>query len=170
MTIKGGQPSGSSLGSATNQLSPGATASWSRLLTTASVSRLAVARHRHPCWGLVIAVLGGLADHRGPRAQERGQHMGRPPRLTDAQKIEARRRRAQGATLYELARSYDVSESTISRHGEQTRRYGIIRTASVHLKSRNYRNRNSPANSVCPVANAMDIRRMERKHVNTQLP
>ena len=45
--------------------------------------------------------------------------MGRPPRLTDAQKIEARRRRAQGATLYELARSYDVSESTISRHGSK---------------------------------------------------
>jgi DNA-binding MurR/RpiR family transcriptional regulator len=41
--------------------------------------------------------------------------MGRPPRLTDAQKVEARRRRAQGATLAELARSYDVSQSTISR-------------------------------------------------------
>jgi hypothetical protein len=41
--------------------------------------------------------------------------MGRPPRLTDAQKAEARRRRAAGATLAELARSYDVSRSTISR-------------------------------------------------------
>jgi transposase-like protein len=38
-----------------------------------------------------------------------------PPRLTDAQKEEARRRRAEGATLAELARSYDVSMSTISR-------------------------------------------------------
>jgi hypothetical protein len=36
--------------------------------------------------------------------------MGRPPRLTDAQKAEARRRRAQGATLAELARSYDVGK------------------------------------------------------------
>jgi hypothetical protein len=36
-------------------------------------------------------------------------------RLTDAQKVEARRRRAEGATLAELARSYDVSKSTISR-------------------------------------------------------
>jgi hypothetical protein len=32
-----------------------------------------------------------------------------------AQKAEARRRRAQGATLAELARSYDVGKSTISR-------------------------------------------------------
>jgi DNA-binding MurR/RpiR family transcriptional regulator len=41
--------------------------------------------------------------------------MGRPPKLTEAQKTEARRRRAQGAMLAELARSYDVSQSTISR-------------------------------------------------------
>ncbi|HEX4186045.1 MAG TPA: helix-turn-helix domain-containing protein [Stellaceae bacterium] len=41
--------------------------------------------------------------------------MGRPSRLTDEQKAEARRRRAEGATLAELARSYDVSTSTISR-------------------------------------------------------
>jgi len=36
-------------------------------------------------------------------AQKRGQHMGRPSKLTDAQNAEARRRRAQGATLAELA-------------------------------------------------------------------
>jgi hypothetical protein len=36
--------------------------------------------------------------------------MGRPPKLTDAQKAEARGRRAQGATLAELARSYDVGK------------------------------------------------------------
>jgi hypothetical protein len=41
--------------------------------------------------------------------------MGRPSKLTDAQKAEARRRRAKGATLAELARSYDVGKSTISR-------------------------------------------------------
>jgi DNA invertase Pin-like site-specific DNA recombinase len=62
----------------------------------------------------MIAVLGGLADverdlirtrtaEGRSRAQKRGQHMGRPPKLTDAQKAEARRRRAQGATLAELA-------------------------------------------------------------------
>ena len=49
------------------------------------------------------------------RAQKRGQHMGRPPKLTAAQQIEARRRRAEGATLAELARSYGVGKSTISR-------------------------------------------------------
>jgi hypothetical protein len=37
--------------------------------------------------------------------------MGGPPRLTDAQKAEARQRRVQGATLAELARSYDVSRA-----------------------------------------------------------
>ena len=75
---------------------------------------------------LMIAVLGGLADverdlirtrtaEGRSRAQRRRQHMGRPSQLTEAQKAEARRRRAEGATLAELARSYDVSESTISR-------------------------------------------------------
>ena len=49
------------------------------------------------------------------RATARGQHMGRPSKFTEAQKAEARRRRAQGATLKELARSYDVNRSTISR-------------------------------------------------------
>ena len=74
---------------------------------------------------LMIAVLGGLADverdlirtHTAEgrsRAQKRGQHMGRPPKLTPAQKAKARRR-AEGATLAELARSYGVGKSTISR-------------------------------------------------------
>jgi DNA invertase Pin-like site-specific DNA recombinase len=49
------------------------------------------------------------------RAQKRGQHMGRPPKLTAAQQAEARRRRAEGATLAELACSYGVGKSTISR-------------------------------------------------------
>jgi DNA invertase Pin-like site-specific DNA recombinase len=73
---------------------------------------------------LMIAVLSGLADverdlirtrtaEGRSRAQKRGQHMGRPSKLTDAQKAEARR--AEDATLAELARSYDVGKSTISR-------------------------------------------------------
>ena len=49
------------------------------------------------------------------RAKAQGKHMGRPPSLTLAQKKEAMRRRAQGATLDELARSYNVSRATISR-------------------------------------------------------
>jgi len=79
---------------------------------------------------LMIAVLGGLADvernlirtrtaEGRSRAQKRGQHMGRPSKLTAAQMAEARRRRAQGATLAELARSYGVGKSTISRLGSR---------------------------------------------------
>jgi DNA invertase Pin-like site-specific DNA recombinase len=75
---------------------------------------------------LMLAVLGGLADverdlirtrtaEGRSRATARGQHMGRPPALTPQQQDEARQRRAEGATLKELARSYDVSAATISR-------------------------------------------------------
>jgi DNA invertase Pin-like site-specific DNA recombinase len=75
---------------------------------------------------LMIAVLGGLADverdlirtrtaEGRERARARGQHMGRPPKLTPQQQKEARRRRAEGATLKELAKSYNVGRATISR-------------------------------------------------------
>ncbi|GAN82256.1 recombinase family protein [Acidocella aminolytica] len=75
---------------------------------------------------LMLAVLGGLADverdlirtrtaEGRSRAMARGQHMGRPPALTPQQQEEARQRRADGATLKELARSYNVSAATISR-------------------------------------------------------
>ncbi len=75
---------------------------------------------------LMIAVLGGLADverdlirtrtdEGRSRAKARGQHMGRPPALTPEQQGEARRRRAEGATLKELAQSYNVGLATISR-------------------------------------------------------
>lgn len=75
---------------------------------------------------LMVAVLGGLADverdlirtrtaEGRSRAQARGQAMGRPPALTPQQQAEARQRRAEGATLNELAQSYNVGRSTISR-------------------------------------------------------
>jgi DNA invertase Pin-like site-specific DNA recombinase len=75
---------------------------------------------------LMIAVLGGLADVERDlirtrtaegriRAKARGQHMGRPPALTPQQQKEARGRRAEGATLKELAQSYNVGIATISR-------------------------------------------------------
>jgi DNA invertase Pin-like site-specific DNA recombinase len=75
---------------------------------------------------LMIAVLGGLADverdlirtrtaEGRSRAKAQGQHMGRPPALRPQQQREATRRRAQGATLDELARSYNVGISTIRR-------------------------------------------------------
>jgi DNA invertase Pin-like site-specific DNA recombinase len=49
--------------------------------------------------------------------EARGQHMGRPPKLTPQQQKEARRRRAEGATLKELAKSYNVGRATISKLG-----------------------------------------------------
>jgi DNA invertase Pin-like site-specific DNA recombinase len=75
---------------------------------------------------LMIAVLGGLADverdlirtrtaEGRSRAQKRGQHMGRPFKLTDHQKREAIKRRNEGDTLADIARSYNVSPATISR-------------------------------------------------------
>ncbi len=75
---------------------------------------------------LMIAVLGGLADVERDlirtrtaegrnRATARGQHMGRPSALTAQQAAEARQRRQDGATLKELADSYNVSKATISR-------------------------------------------------------
>jgi DNA invertase Pin-like site-specific DNA recombinase len=68
---------------------------------------------------LMLAVLGGLADverdlirtrtaEGRSRAQAQGKRMGRPPALTPSQQKEAIRRRAQGATLQELAKSYNV--------------------------------------------------------------
>ncbi|HTV29936.1 MAG TPA: recombinase family protein [Xanthobacteraceae bacterium] len=74
---------------------------------------------------LMIAVLGGLADverdpirtrtaERRNRAKARRQHMGRPPKLTPQQQKEARRRRAEGATLKEPAKIHNVGNLTIS--------------------------------------------------------
>src|SRR5271166_1015556 len=76
---------------------------------------------------LMIAVLGGLADEEPDlirtrtaegrsRAKARGKHMCRPPSaLTPQQAAEARQRREDGATLKELAESYNVGVATISR-------------------------------------------------------
>ena len=70
----------------------------------------------------MLAILGGLADverdlirtrtaEGRSRAKTQGKHMGRPPSLTPAQQKEAIRRRTQGATLDELARSYKCEQS-----------------------------------------------------------
>jgi DNA invertase Pin-like site-specific DNA recombinase len=75
---------------------------------------------------LMLAVLGGLADverdlirtrtaEGRSRAKAQGKHMGRPASLTPAQQKEATRRRAHGATLQELAHSYNVGISTTRR-------------------------------------------------------
>jgi len=75
---------------------------------------------------LLRILLGGLADverdlirtrtaEGRSRAKAQGKAMGRPPSLTSAQQKEAIRRRAQGATLQELADSYDRSIATMRR-------------------------------------------------------
>src|SRR6202795_133009 len=75
---------------------------------------------------LMLTVLGGLAGverdlirartgEGRARAVARGQKMGRPFKLTDHQKREAIKRRKQGETLADIARSYNVSPATISR-------------------------------------------------------
>ena len=63
---------------------------------------------------LMLTVLGGLAEGR-ERAMLLGVRFGRKPKLTQHQKREALARRQSGETLTAIARSYDVSHSTISR-------------------------------------------------------
>ena len=75
---------------------------------------------------LMLTVLGGLAEFERhlilartsegrQRAQQRGVRFGRKPKLTAHQQQEALARRAAGEALVEIARSYNVSHSTISR-------------------------------------------------------
>ncbi|MGO9772632.1 MAG: recombinase family protein [Roseiarcus sp.] len=76
---------------------------------------------------LMLTVLGGLAEFERElirartgegreRAKARGQHMGRPPKLTPHQRAEAVRRRDKGEeSLAEIGRSYNVSPQTIGR-------------------------------------------------------
>jgi len=79
---------------------------------------------------LMLTVLGGLAEFERDliktrtgegraRAIARGVKMGRKPTLTPHQMSEAIKRRDSGKeTLAEIARSYNVSHSTISRLNE----------------------------------------------------
>ena len=75
---------------------------------------------------LMLTVLGGLAeferhlilartDEGRKRAQARGVRFGRKLKLTPHQQQEALARRAAGEALVDIARSYAVSHSTISR-------------------------------------------------------
>jgi DNA invertase Pin-like site-specific DNA recombinase len=75
---------------------------------------------------LMLMVLGGLAEFERElirartsegrvRAKARGVKLGRRPKLTSYQQREARSRRANGESLTEIAHSYNVSHSTISR-------------------------------------------------------
>jgi DNA invertase Pin-like site-specific DNA recombinase len=75
---------------------------------------------------LMLTVLGGLAEFERDlirartgegreRAKARGVKMGWKPKLTPHQQAEAIKRRDEGETLMEIARSYNVSHTTISR-------------------------------------------------------
>ena len=75
---------------------------------------------------LMIAGYGGLADverdlirtrtaEGRARAKAAGETLGRKPKLTPHQKQEAIHRRDQGEAVREIARTYNVSPSTISR-------------------------------------------------------
>jgi DNA invertase Pin-like site-specific DNA recombinase len=75
---------------------------------------------------LMLTVLGGLAEFERhlilarttegrTRAEARGVRFGRKPKLTTHQQQEALARRANGEALVEIARSYNVSHSTISQ-------------------------------------------------------
>lgn len=78
----------------------------------------------HGC--LILTVLGGLAEferklirartsERRARAKVHGVRLGRKPKLTPHQQREARQRRENGEPVREIARSYNVHHSTISR-------------------------------------------------------
>jgi DNA invertase Pin-like site-specific DNA recombinase len=79
-----------------------------------------------PAGKLMLTVLGGLAEYERhlilartsegrQRAQARGVRFGRKLKLTAHQQREALARRAGGEALVDIARSYAVSHSTISR-------------------------------------------------------
>ena len=75
---------------------------------------------------LIVTVLGGLAEFERDlirtrtgegreRAKARGVRLGRKPKLTPHQKLEALRRREAGEPMRDIARTFNVSHSTISR-------------------------------------------------------
>jgi DNA invertase Pin-like site-specific DNA recombinase len=75
---------------------------------------------------LILTVLGGLAEFERElirartgegrdRAKARGVKMGRKPKLTPHQQKEALQRREAGEPMRDIAKSYNVHNSTISR-------------------------------------------------------
>jgi len=75
---------------------------------------------------LMLTVLGGLAEFERDlirartgegreRAKARGVKMGHKPKLTPHQRTEALKRRDEGEPIREIARTYNVHNSTISR-------------------------------------------------------
>ena len=90
------------------------------------VPRGCLCRHEFTARAVDVTVLGGLAeferelirartDEGRNRAQARGVRFGRKLKLTPYQRQEALARRAQCEPLVEIARTFGVSHSTISR-------------------------------------------------------
>jgi Mor family transcriptional regulator len=90
---------------------------------------------------LMLTVLGGLAEFERElirtrtgegreRAKARGVILGRKPKLTTHQRREAIARREAGEVLADIARSYNVSRSTISRLTR--RRHAASQLISLH--------------------------------------
>ena len=78
---------------------------------------------------LMLTILGGLAEFERElirvrtgegraRAKAAGVRLGRKPKLTPHQLAEAKVRKAAGESMTAIARSFNVSHSTISRLGE----------------------------------------------------
>lgn len=74
----------------------------------------------------MLTVLGGLAEFErelilvrtgegGQRAKDRGVRLGRRPKLTPHQRREALDRRQRDESVTDIARSYAVHHSTVSR-------------------------------------------------------
>jgi hypothetical protein len=85
----------------------------------------------------MLTILGGLAEFERElikartadgrkRALDRGVQFGRKPKLTPHQIAEALARRANGEALMEIARSYNVSHSTISRLQGYTNSFSVF--------------------------------------------
>lgn len=79
-----------------------------------------------PTGRLMLTVLGGIAEFERDlirtrtsegraRAKAEGRSLGRPFKLTPHQQAEVRVRKVNGESVREIARSYNVSPSTISR-------------------------------------------------------
>ena len=92
---------------------------------------------------LMVTVLGGLAEFERSlirartgegrrRAMRDGVRFGRKPKLTPHQRQEALRRRENGETTTALARSFNVSHSTICRLKGQPSKHATVVTPSTN--------------------------------------
>ena len=110
---------------------------------------------------LMLTVLGGLAEFERDlirtrtaegrqRAKARGVRLGRKPKLTPHQQREAVKRRDAGETLADIARSYNVSHSTISRlSAKQSCRETLVQRRNASLSPYRHCPSTSRASSAC---------------------